>query len=112
MLGTLVTDVLGPGPFGSCCSRSRPIWTRASLSHAEASTVFSDATAKSVLTMSVPLAECETLMTGWVWTPLGEFHRCMLYCRVRLFAWLRLKSTLPKPTLLVPERGAMPLRPA
>src|SRR5438874_8769638 len=105
MLGPLVAVVLGPGPLGSCCSKSRPIWTRASLNQAGDSTVLSDTTPKSVLTMSVPLADSDTVMTGAVCTPLGEFQRCMLYCADSVFLGLRLTSTLPKPTLLVPWRG-------
>src|ERR1043165_4540718 len=105
-LGPLVTDVLGtPGAFGVCASKSRPTCTRASFSQLGDMIVLSDATKKSVLTMSVPLADCETVMTGCVCTPFGEFQRCALYCTDRLFFCDRLKSTLPKPTSLVPERG-------
>ena len=80
-----VTVVPGPAvAFGSCCSKSRPICTRASFSQRSESTVFTVARAKSVLTLSVPFADGATEMTGCVWTPLGESQRCMLYCRVML----------------------------
>ena len=85
-----VTVVPGPlGVFGNCCSKSRPICTRASLSQRCETTEFIENNAKSVFTTSLPFADGETEMTGWVCTPFGESHRCMLYCAVKVFLLLK-----------------------
>ena len=61
-----VTDVPGPTPFGVCCSLSRPICMRISFSHRGLMMLFQLITPKSVVTMSVPLADSATVMTACV----------------------------------------------
>ncbi len=77
--------VAGPSAFGSWASKSRPYWKRISLSQLCDSTVFSEATMKSVLTTSLAIALSSTVTTARVSWPFGESQRCMLYCTVRLF---------------------------